>query len=68
MLNDAIEIRELKDSDDDAAVRYEVYDSDTGTSLGVYDNYEDAQYEVESMKSSNRADWDDAKEADPGTD
>nr|WP_298413477.1 hypothetical protein [uncultured Halomonas sp.] len=66
MLNEAIEIRELKDSDDDATVRYEVYDSDTGTSLGVYDNYEDAQYEVESMKSSNRAVWDDAEDADPG--
>nr|WP_298373479.1 hypothetical protein [uncultured Halomonas sp.] len=66
MLNEAIEIRELKDSDDDATVRYEVYDSDTGTSLGVYDNYEDAQYEVESMKSSNRSVWEGAKDADPG--
>lgn len=68
MLNEAIEIREVKDSDDDTSVRYEVYDSDTGTSLGIYDNYEDAQYEVESMKSSNRAVWKGAKEADPGTD
>ena len=67
MLSEAIEIRELKESDDDKNPRYEVYDSDTGTSLGLFDTYEDAQYEVESMKSSNRAVWEDGEDADPGT-
>ncbi|MGC3872641.1 hypothetical protein ACPF7Z_05140 [Halomonas sp. GXIMD04776] len=67
MLNEAIEIRELKEGDDESSIRYEVYDSDTGTSLGVFDNYEDAQYEVESMKSSNEAIWKDGEDADPGT-
>ncbi|SHE28538.1 hypothetical protein SAMN02745148_00013 [Modicisalibacter ilicicola DSM 19980] len=67
MLNEAIEIRELKTSEDNQS-RYEVYDSDTGTSLGVFDTYEDAQYEVDSMKSSNRAIWKDGEDADPGTD
>lgn len=66
MLNNAIEIREVKEADGDDGIRYEVYDSDTGTPLGVFDSYEDAKYEMESMKASNRAIWDREKDADPG--
>lgn len=68
MISTALEIREVREPDGDETTRYEVYDSDTGTPLGIFDTYEDAQYEVESMKASNRAMWNKDKDADPGPD
>lgn len=64
MLNDAIAIREVTAPDGDA--RYEVYDSDTGTPLGLFDSYENARYELETMKASNRSVWNKQGDADPG--
>lgn len=64
MLNDAIAIREVTAPGGDA--RYEVYDGDTGTPLGLFDSYEDARYEVETMKASNRSVWNKERDADPG--
>lgn len=66
MIPDAIVIREVREPDGDADTRYEVYDSDTGTPLGVFDTYEDAKYEMESMKASNRATMNKETDADPG--
>lgn len=66
MLHDAIEIREVTQPDDAIGTRYEVYDSDTGTPLGVFESYEDARYELESMKASERAIWNKETDADPG--
>jgi hypothetical protein len=61
-----IELRELKEEGHDT--RYEVYDSDTGTPLGVFETYEDAQYELESLKSSKEDIYKNGVDADPGVD
>lgn len=65
MLHDAIEIRKIKESNDDETC-YEVYDSDTGTSLGIFDTIERAEAERQSMKRSNRAAVKGGSDADPG--
>lgn len=66
MIESALEIREVREPDGDGETRYEVYDSDTGMPVGVFDSYEDAKYEVESMKQSNRETWNKESDADPG--
>ncbi|GAB3335725.1 hypothetical protein ACFO0E_07200 [Chromohalobacter beijerinckii] len=52
MLHDAIEIRKIAGPDEDD-VRYEVYDSDTGVSLGLYQSMEHAEAERQRMKASD---------------
>ena len=52
MLHDAIEIRKIGHHDTDE-VRYEVYDSDTGVSLGLYQSMEHAEAERQRMKASD---------------
>ncbi|QJQ95308.1 MULTISPECIES: hypothetical protein [Halomonadaceae] len=64
MLNNAIEIREVEKSND-AQPRYEVYDTDTGTSLGLYDSMEKAEAVREKMVSSDNATKEGGYDADP---
>ena len=53
MLKQTITLREVPDPKDESRSQFEVYDNDTGTSLGVYDNREAAQAEVDSMNRSD---------------
>ncbi|EPC04464.1 hypothetical protein L861_03825 [Litchfieldella anticariensis FP35 = DSM 16096] len=62
MLRNAIEIRKVFGKE---GVRYEVYDADTGTSLGVYDTIAGAEEMRQSMKSSQDAEQEEANDPDP---
>lgn len=53
MLKNAVVIREVSSRDGEA--HYEVYDTDTGSSLGFYDSLERAEAEVQHMDSSDHA-------------
>lgn len=53
MLKQTITLREVPDPRDASRSQFEVYDSDTGTSLGIYDSREAAQAEVDSMNRSD---------------
>lgn len=64
MLRDAIEIRKIN-GPGDADTRYEVYDTDTGTSLGVYQDVKEAENMRQSMKSSRDAENQEANDPDP---
>lgn len=64
MLRDAIEIRKIS-GPGDADTRYEVYDTDTGTSLGEYARLEDAESMRQSMKSSSDANHLEDNDPDP---
>jgi hypothetical protein len=55
MLKQTITLREVSDPEDASRSQFEVYDSDTGTSLGIYDSREAAQAEVDNMNSSDIA-------------
>ncbi|WP_129140355.1 hypothetical protein [Modicisalibacter coralii] len=52
MLSDAIEIRKITTGE---TTRYEVYDSDTGTSLGLFESRERAETERHHLQQSARA-------------
>ncbi|KXS39332.1 MAG: hypothetical protein AWU55_758 [Halomonadaceae bacterium T82-2] len=68
MLQQALAVRELRPSPDDAATRYELYDSDTGTPLGTFPSQAAAQDEVARLEASNRAALDPpGGREDPGT-
>lgn len=64
MLRDAIEIRKIHGSSE-AETRYEVYDTDTGTSLGIYHDLKEAENMRQSMKSSEAAENEEANDPDP---
>ncbi|KXS37359.1 MAG: hypothetical protein AWU55_2361 [Halomonadaceae bacterium T82-2] len=67
MLKKTITWREVPGAGD-SEPRYEVYDSDTGTVIGLYDSREAAQAEVESMNQSDvegRGSGHRKQEADP---
>lgn len=66
MLHDAIEIRKISHPDSDE-VRYEVYDGDTGVSLGLYQSMEHAEAERQRMKSSDSELKSGTSDDDPGT-
>lgn len=53
MLKKTITLRELPNPNDASHPQFEVYDSDTGTSLGVFDSREAAQAEVENMNQAD---------------
>ena len=68
MIKKTITLRELSDSKSESETQFEVYDEDTGTSLGIYDRREDAEAEVERMNQSDVAGYDDSsrkQDADP---
>ncbi|MFD2191076.1 hypothetical protein [Pistricoccus aurantiacus] len=58
MLHDTIKIRQVDDE-------YEVYDTDTGTSLGMYGTEEEAEAMRKSQKKSQDAVDNGGEEADP---
>ncbi|MCK0715897.1 hypothetical protein ACFO0U_13020 [Chromohalobacter sarecensis] len=64
MLHDAIEIRKITGSNADD-IRYEVYDSDTGVSLGLYQSMEHAEAERQRMKTSDNEVKSGEKDDDP---
>lgn len=66
MLTNAIEIREVT-GPNGAGVHYELYDSDTGTSLGIYDSLDRAKAERKHMNTSDRAVKQGGTDADAGT-
>ncbi|GHB15571.1 hypothetical protein [Modicisalibacter luteus] len=72
MLKDAIVIREIV-SKDSSIKSYEVYDSDTGSSLGNYDSLDRAETERRHMQSSDaaakkgEADMDPRQDNDPSS-
>lgn len=66
MLRNAIEIREVR-SQEGASRSFEVYDSDTGTSLGNYDSLERAEAERRNMASSDAAAKKGEANIDPGS-
>ena len=51
MLMEAIEIRVIHA---EGSKQYEVYDSDTGTSLGIYDDIPSAEAERQRLKGSEQ--------------
>lgn len=53
MLKQTITLREVPDPKDASRSQFEVYDNDTGTSLGIYDSREAAQAEVDNMNRSD---------------
>lgn len=55
MVKQTITLREVPAPQEADAVQFEVYDEDTGTSLGIYDRREDAEAEVERMNQSDVA-------------
>ena len=59
MLHDTIKIRQVDDG-------YEVYDTDTGTSLGVFASEEEAKAMRKSQERSQDAVEKDGEDADPG--
>lgn len=68
MLKRTITWRKLPDPHGAEAPKYEVYDSDTGTSIGVFDSREAAEDEVASMNRSDVEGFDEQyrkKDADP---
>ncbi|MCG7598576.1 hypothetical protein MHM84_02110 [Halomonas sp. McH1-25] len=66
MLRSAMEIREV-DVESRSATRYELFDGDTGMSLGIYDSYDRAQTEREHMLDSDWAAYKGGTDADPGS-
>lgn len=68
MIKQTITLREIADPKDTSRTQFEVYDSDTGTTLGIYENRADAEAEVESMNRSDVAGQNDnsrKQDADP---
>ncbi|WP_148253608.1 hypothetical protein [Aidingimonas lacisalsi] len=49
MLEDAIQIRKIDDGNE---TKYEVYDSDTGTSIGIHSTLESAEAVRQDMQES----------------
>lgn len=70
MLKKTITLREVANPKDASRAQFEVYDTDTGTSLGIYDSREAAEAEVESMNRSDAEGLDATKrkqDADPAS-
>ena len=67
MLRNAMEIREIG-TEGNAASRYELFDSDTGMSMGFYDTYDRADAERVHMQNSDWAAYKGGTDADPGPD
>lgn len=68
MIKKTITLREVSDPKDATHSQFEVYDSDTGTTLGIYDNQADAEAEVAHMNQSDVAGQNDRtrkQDADP---
>ncbi|GAB2801571.1 hypothetical protein GCM10027040_31720 [Halomonas shantousis] len=51
MAEQTIEVREVNESGDDTAGRYEVFDTDTGISIGIYDTKAEAESRADQMRS-----------------
>ncbi|MHB0777468.1 hypothetical protein [Halomonas sp. WWR20] len=51
MAEQTIEVREISDSGDGLAPRYEVFDTDTGISIGIYDTKSEADSRASQMRS-----------------
>lgn len=67
MIKQTVTVREVENPKD-GRTQFEVYDSDTGTTLGIYDERADAEAEVESLNSSDVAGQNDRsrkQDADP---
>lgn len=67
MLRHAIEIREVG-TEGNSTSRYELFDSDTGVSLGIYDTFERADTERNHMQDSDWLAYKGGTDADPGPD
>lgn len=68
MLKQTITLREITDPRDTSRTQFEIYDSDTGTALGVYDSRAEAEAEVENLNRSDVAGQNDCsrkQDADP---
>ncbi|MEC9481752.1 MAG: hypothetical protein UMU75_00315 [Halomonas sp.] len=63
MLRNAVEIRSVGTHEDE---RFELYDSDTGTSLGLYESFDRADAERRSLQDSDHAAYRGGSDADPG--
>ncbi|GHA84847.1 hypothetical protein [Modicisalibacter luteus] len=67
MLRNAMEIRQVG-TKGHATPRYELFDSDTGVSLGIYDTYDRADAERVHMQDSDWSAYKGGTDADPGPD